>query len=128
MSSEEKTPTKSVEDLIRDGKNCKTVMCLHCPSKILTPKNGAYRKVEFSLPEPRRKRGADNEEDALKEELLTDFWLVEDMYHFENMGFSNSVGNVKYLACADCEMGPIGLYQMDTKCSYVALARVRHTA
>ncbi|XP_046385059.1 guanine nucleotide exchange factor MSS4 [Ischnura elegans] len=127
MSSEETSP-KSVDDLVMDGKNCKTVMCLHCPSKILAPRNGEYRKVEFSLPEPRRKKVVEGEADSPKEELLSDFWLVEDMYRFENMGFSNSVGNIKYLACADCEMGPIGLYEMDTKRSFVAIARVQHTA
>lgn len=48
------------------------------------------------------------------------------MYTFENIGFSNTVGNIKYLACADCELGPIGYYDTDTKVSYVALARVTH--
>ena len=34
-------------------------------------------------------------------ETLTDFWLVDNMYTFENVGFSNTVGTIKYLICAD---------------------------
>ncbi|KAG8237048.1 hypothetical protein J437_LFUL016114 [Ladona fulva] len=119
--------SSSVEDLIEDGKNAKTVHCMHCPSKILSPKNGSYQKIEFLLPEPRQKKDLGEHNEDLKEELLSDFWVVEDMYRFENMGFSHSVGSVKYLACADCEIGPIGLYRTDTKCSYVAIARVKHS-
>lgn len=59
-------------------------------------------------------------------ETLASFWQVSDMYSFENIGFSNTVGDVKYLACADCEIGPVGYYNMNTKVSYVALARVCH--
>lgn len=59
-------------------------------------------------------------------EDLSLFWLVTDMLMFENIGFSNTVGNTKYLACADCEAGPIGYFDILNKTSYVALSRVRH--
>jgi hypothetical protein len=48
------------------------------------------------------------------------------MYEFDNLGFSNTVGSVKYLTCADCEIGPIGWHSLDTKKSYVAVGRVKH--
>lgn len=59
-------------------------------------------------------------------EELSLFWMVTDMLMFENVGFSNTVGNNKYLTCADCEAGPIGYYDLSSKKSYVALSRVKH--
>lgn len=59
-------------------------------------------------------------------ESLSLFWLVADMLTFENVGFSNTVGNTKYLTCADCEAGPIGYHDLVSKNSYVALSRVEH--
>lgn len=62
-----------------------------------------------------------------EEEVIKDYWIVGDIYAFENVGFSHPVGGVKYLACADCEIGPIGWYDLAAKTSYVALSRVLHT-
>lgn len=60
-------------------------------------------------------------------ETLTDFWLVKDMFTFENVGFSNTVENKKFLICADCEVGPIGCQDLaDAINLYVALSRVKH--
>jgi hypothetical protein len=36
------------------------------------------------------------------------FWVVDDMYHFDNMAFSRTVGARKFLCCPDCEFGPLG--------------------
>eukprot|EP00731_Ephydatia_muelleri_P026464 Em0018g564a len=63
-------------------------------------------------------------------EALTDFWCVSDMYHFENVGFSKNVGSstLKYLLCADCEIGPIGWHDTVTKDEfYVAAKRVKYS-
>jgi len=60
-------------------------------------------------------------------ETLTDFWLVDNMYTFENVGFSNTIGTIKYLICADCEIGPIGWHDIQDKAAFfVALERVEH--
>ena len=60
-------------------------------------------------------------------DLLQEHWLVEDMFTFENVGFTKDVGNIKFLVCADCEVGPIGWHCLDDKDSfYVALDRVSH--
>lgn len=48
------------------------------------------------------------------------------MYSFENIGFSNTIDDYKYLTCADCEMGPIGWFDNKTKTSYVAIWRVKY--
>ncbi|XP_014382664.1 guanine nucleotide exchange factor MSS4 [Alligator sinensis] len=60
-------------------------------------------------------------------DVLQDHWLVDDMFSFENIGFTKDVGNIKFLICADCEIGPIGWDCLDDKKSfYVALDRVSH--
>nr|XP_025710840.1 guanine nucleotide exchange factor MSS4 isoform X1 [Callorhinus ursinus] len=60
-------------------------------------------------------------------DLLQEHWLVDDMFIFENVGFTKDVGNIKFLVCADCEIGPIGWHCLDDKNSfYVALERVSH--
>ena len=61
-------------------------------------------------------------------DTLTKFWLIEDMYHFENVGFSKTVeGTVKYLICADCEQGPIGWHDLNNKKEFlVAAERVQY--
>lgn len=60
-------------------------------------------------------------------ETLKDFWIVDDMFTFENVGFSNTVDGIKYLTCADCEIGPVGYH--DTKNQkefYIAHERVKY--
>ena len=60
-------------------------------------------------------------------ETLYDHWLVSDMYTFENVGFSNTVGTLKYLICADCEIGPIGWHDIAVKNEfYVSFARIKN--
>ncbi|CAH1985631.1 unnamed protein product [Acanthoscelides obtectus] len=60
-------------------------------------------------------------------ESVSSFWVVKDMFTFQNVGFSNTVGTTKYLSCADCEAGPIGYHDLNSRISYVALDRVSHT-
>ena len=60
-------------------------------------------------------------------ETLYDHWLVSDMYTFENVGFSNTVGTLKYLICADCEIGPIGWHDIAVKNEfYVSFAQIKN--
>jgi hypothetical protein len=60
-------------------------------------------------------------------ETLTEFWKVGDMFTCENVGFSNTVNDIKYLVCADCEVGPIGWHDINDKTAYyIALDRVQH--
>ena len=37
-------------------------------------------------------------------------WMVKDMMEFENIGFSRDKDGIKYLICADCEIGPLGWF------------------
>lgn len=75
----------------------------------------------------KKKTSISQSEGTLDGDTLTAHWLVDDMYTFENVGFTKDVGKVKYLICADCEIGPIGWHCLDDKKSfYVALDRVNH--
>lgn len=60
------------------------------------------------------------------QETVSGFWTVRNMYDFENVGFTNSVDGMKYLTCADCEYGPIGFLDAETKIHYVSTARVSY--
>ncbi|GAB5591387.1 hypothetical protein Unana1_06287 [Umbelopsis nana] len=40
------------------------------------------------------------------------FWHVSDMMHFDNVGFSKTIGQTKFLSCADCDVGPIGYHNI----------------
>lgn len=101
--------------------NPNQLRCLTCPSIILKPGVGTCENTEFQLPHMQKKSVETDET-----ELITKCWVVKDMFQFENVGFSNTIGNFKYLTCADCEMGPIGWHSLETKINYVADQRVKH--
>lgn len=63
---------------------------------------------------------------TIETESLEHFWVVNDMFTFENIGFSNTIDQRKYLICADCDMGPVGYHDLDSKKCYIALKRVKH--
>ncbi|MBN3285725.1 MSS4 factor, partial [Polyodon spathula] len=87
-----------------------------------------FAEKELFLPAMKKKTTPGScGEGSVSGEQLKDHWLVDDMYTFENVGFTKDVGNIKYLICADCEVGPIGWHCLDDKKSfYVALDRVKH--
>ena len=60
-------------------------------------------------------------------EVVKCCWVINgDMFVFENIGFSNTVGTTKYLICADCEIGPLGWHDTsNTQMFYFALDRVK---
>ncbi|KAL3288458.1 hypothetical protein HHI36_002903 [Cryptolaemus montrouzieri] len=115
--------TDNYEHEINNGKNLRTIKCTYCDSVILAPDSACFVKIESELPLMQQ-----NKTNAiiLEKELISSYWSVPDMYTFQNVGFSNTVGSTKYLTCADCEAGPIGYHDLGNGRSYVALARVRH--
>lgn len=112
-----------LEALLKDGSNKSALTCLHCPSRILNASVGRYVEKQFSLPSMTKEK---SQTEANKDDLK-DFWKVSDMFHFENVGFSHTADGVKYLTCADCEMGPIGWHDLQTKENFVALSRVKNS-
>ena len=150
MASEDTAPADFSALVNEDGKNKTNVKCDRCGSLILKSTNSDYDTTEvgswatwpsfttpanhaslpcsqFVLPLAKQKRQpVEQEAEEFTTETLKEFWMVKDMYTFENIGFSNTVDNRKYLTCADCEVGPIGYHDLETKKSYIALARVKH--
>ncbi|XP_063988319.1 uncharacterized protein LOC135168252 isoform X1 [Diachasmimorpha longicaudata] len=65
-----------------NGRNKSRICCQFCSSVILSSSAGTFLTHEFDLPHMRSKRDEGEEE---KVEKLKDYWLVEDMYTFENL-------------------------------------------
>lgn len=107
-----------------DATNVKQVICKRCSSKIIPPKIATYIETEFKLAPMMKKSEKKKEEKDDSGESLTQFYCLKDMFDFDNVGFTHQVDGVKYLCCADCEVGPIG-YHRDGQ-SFVALARVTY--
>ena len=102
-------------------KNSGKIQCMLCGSVILLPNAATWLEVENSIFFPPMKS-------TEKEGIHTNkFWTVSDMFAFENVGFCNTVDNIKYLACADCEVGPIGAHFLENKnLFYICPMRVKH--
>merc|ERR1712189_65248 len=97
--------------------NC-TVRCPMCPSVILSAKVATLHTEKVTLP-----RFAKDDQP----EEITLWWKVDDMFKFENIGFSKSVSNIKYLTCADCEIGPLGYHDPSKPKEFlIALSRVKY--
>ena len=45
-----------------------------------------------------------------RDTIPENIYKVKDMMEFENIGFSNEKDGIKYLICADCEIGPLGWF------------------
>ena len=137
MSEQEQRASalESRDDLVDSAtnKNKKKIKCMRCDSYILSAQSCVLRTLEASVDVPcmmsKRELKATTapavldsaaaaattnvDESATKfaSEAMNEFWLAGDMLTFENVGFTNLVGNKKFLICADCE---IGTYQIRT--------------
>lgn len=115
------TDLKWNELIEEHGRNKEKIICSKCSSLVLDKLVGQHVELEKMLPEPTAK--STNSSQSSK---FLHFWMVDDIFKFENCGFSNTVDAVKYLTCADCEIGPIGYQDLNSKLCFVALARVKH--
>eukprot|EP00794_Sanderia_malayensis_P019226 gene19226-21153_t len=102
-------------------KNLKSIHCEFCGSTVIKESTASIKiDQKFSLPLAHKKN-----DDTTSSEDINEFWQLNNMMDFENVGFSNTVDNIKYLCCADCEIGPIGYHDVTDKTSfYVAVSRV----
>jgi len=101
-------------------KNAGMIQCEKCGSVILLPATASLTNVKEGIFLPPMKS-----EDGQGVTGFT-FWSVTNMYSFENVGFCNTINNIKYLACADCEVGPIGAHLLsDKQMFYISPMRVK---
>ena len=62
-------------------------------------------------------------------EVLMDHWAVSDQFDFENVGVSKAIDvNFRYLICADCDAGPIGIVNKNVEGAtfFVSHSRVKY--
>ena len=77
--------------------------------------------IQIFLPNITQKKSIGSDPDG---EVVEELWLVEEMMTFENVGFSNTVGtSTKYLTCADCEIGPLGIHDLQNPKEFLVAAR-----
>ena len=101
--------------------------CRFCPSAVLRPANAHLVAHEYRLPRlPGMRHASAGASASETSETLSAFWCVKDKFDFENVGFTKTVdGHLKYLICGECDMGPIGYYDLNDEASiYVACERV----
>lgn len=114
-------PRPSQKDVVSEGRNASRVRCSTCSCVILTANTAEHvTEKPFELPLPRQQKDVE----SVQKETLTDWWSVKGVYDFENVGFTHASDGVKYLVCADCEMGPVGFLCPQTQTHFVALSRV----
>ncbi|KAI9218060.1 Mss4-like protein [Blastocladiella britannica] len=110
----------------KDGMpTCLRVYCpnARCKCLILRQGDGTFvskRDVPFDIPAlpagtvPTATVDNDRNVDALPSDEADALYIeVRDMMHFENIGFSKTVADgLKFLSCADCDLGPLGFQQI----------------
>jgi hypothetical protein len=61
---------------------------------------------------------------------LNKHWCIGDQMDFENIGVTRAIStDYKYLTCADCDRGPVGIFLTQEPAGnqfYVADARVKY--
>ncbi|VDM36209.1 unnamed protein product [Hydatigera taeniaeformis] len=87
-------------------------------------------QMQFSLPIIAKKSDLQQHGDTFPRKTESRFWTVERMTDFENVGFCNTVEGIKYLICADCEIGPLGYHDTRLEAGgqslfHIAVSRVR---
>mmetsp|Transcript_1516 Transcript_1516/g.2007 ORF Transcript_1516/g.2007 Transcript_1516/m.2007 type:complete len:136 (-) Transcript_1516:8-415(-) len=108
-----------------NSKNARTIHCPMCNSKVLKPGMGKLVEKQIFLHSSRQKSGQTDGGST-----LTWFWKIEDMFDFENIGFTKNVDpGYKYLTCADCEQTVLGIQQLNDpndKALYLSCSRVKY--
>lgn len=106
--------------------NKQNVHCTRCSSLILRKNQGQFCCQTFDIPLPAQSK-AELQKSNIQSEPLSHYWVVNDIYTFENIGFTNATNQKKYLICADCEIGPLGFMNVDNqKEIFLAIERVKH--
>lgn len=107
---------------------CKTVILKPHNAKLILP-NGDQISIENEL------KNYQKEGEIFKNVIRGCYWLVDDMYKFEQMAFtkeineqnlsqhntSSTLTGLRYLACAECNICPLGWFDPTTKESYLHL-------
>ncbi|KAG1437684.1 hypothetical protein G6F56_012988 [Rhizopus delemar] len=99
---------KNVADILCPKQNCNCVILRKNAASLVERDGSKLQLPAASLPE-----------NSIVEENDSYFWLVKNMMDFENIGFSKTVNTIKYLSCADCDLGPLGYHDTTEPKEYV---------
>ncbi|KAI9305994.1 Mss4-like protein [Cunninghamella echinulata] len=117
----DKETNKNKGDIFCPKDNCNCLI-LRKNTAVLVTRDGD----KLSIPETTLPENITLDQEGDKDE--TQFWQLGDMMDFDNVGFSKTIGTVKYLSCADCDLGPIGYHDTsNTQKEYlVSIRRARY--
>ncbi|KAL0073886.1 Mss4-like protein [Phycomyces blakesleeanus] len=112
---------KNAADLLCPKESCNCII-MRKNTAILVERDG--EKLSF----PEQNLGLDIAQGTETRPEETHFWKLKDMMDFENIGFSKTVGTIKYLSCADCDIGPLGYHDtaVEPKEYLVSIRRARY--
>ncbi|KAI9295635.1 Mss4-like protein [Neoconidiobolus thromboides FSU 785] len=102
--------------ITENNKNGNKLRCIEpsCNSLILR-KNKAELVDNVELPED------------YPEKSSTECWKIADVFDFDNISYSKLYKDkLKFLACADCEKGPLGYQIVGEKHSYLFTNKVKY--
>ncbi|VDN52838.1 unnamed protein product [Dracunculus medinensis] len=96
------------------------LVCVRCKCVIIDSNSTKFTNDKpFDLPKCEMKNSVD-----IEKEMIMHWYIVESLFEFDNIGVTNPDGGVKYLACSECEYGPIGFYCNDALHYYLAAERI----
>ncbi|KAK9466547.1 Mss4-like protein [Lipomyces arxii] len=101
----------SVSTLLREGgKNSYRLYCSYdnCESLVVSPNVAILQRRPVISSQHLQEKLLDSSNGQLE---LDWSWVLYDPFEFDNIGFSKSSNSgIKYLACADCDRGPLGYH------------------
>ncbi|ORZ32622.1 Mss4-like protein [Catenaria anguillulae PL171] len=118
-----------------DGLNTYRIYCPNplCKCLILREKHGRHvrQPAKFDMPSmPQTQAQSVPAPSVQADQGEADFFEIKDMMSFENIGFSKTVHqSVKFLSCADCDLGPLGYQEVGPdayKGCFLHMDRVRY--
>eukprot|EP01100_Stratorugosa_tubuloviscum_P004641 TRINITY_DN2167_c3_g1_i1.p1 TRINITY_DN2167_c3_g1~~TRINITY_DN2167_c3_g1_i1.p1 ORF type:complete len:154 (+),score=71.20 TRINITY_DN2167_c3_g1_i1:118-579(+) len=114
------TDQKPNESLIVNDKNATKIRCRLCSCLMVLSDVSKLVELQQFVHCSKQQQGAD------KGETLNWFWEIADMFKFENIGFSKTLGSLRYLTCADCEKEIVGFQNLPNPICYLAANRVKY--
>lgn len=105
-----------------------------CDTIILKPNTAKLIPATDSMLDVERELSNYQTSGRILEEIVRGcYWLVDDMYKFEHMGYTKEINaqnlsqtsnssilnGLRYLACAECNLCPLGWFDPNTKESYL---------
>ncbi|CEP01268.1 Mss4-like protein [Plasmodiophora brassicae] len=97
--------------------------CRHCQCSIVPPgaATRSCRKITAHVPVVDDDQGA-----RVIAEELDEHWLIAQQFDFDNVGVSRPIeaSGFRYLICAECDRGPIGIKYENESHFYVFHARI----